>query len=289
MFEKAKSSVMGLLTRKDPEPEPIMSPLAPRRASRADVDSAETPTLVGPALATAPMAGLSGDYEFVSTREICEKFLSHGFVLKAQHVAGVRSHEREGLQAHVLLFTHPDLQSEEGNLQLAVRNSHDGSKSLEIFSGYFRLACSNQLYRIQPQGRGAIRLLHRSYNRQALQNAADQAIASIESTQREVKILQNTVWSEAQMKRYAKEVLSLRFATRIPNVPFRLLNQPWRKEDEGNQAWKVVNRMQEKLVKGGVQYQDEVGGRYMRTRELKSLSRLPELNSAMWDAALALK
>ncbi|MEQ9363301.1 MAG: DUF932 domain-containing protein [Leptospirales bacterium] len=252
----------------------------------ADLESLE---LTGPAVATRPMAGLSGDYEFVSTADIHEKFIRNGFELNMQYVAPVRDEARDGSQRHLLMYTHPDMVTEQGRLQIAVRNSHDGSKSLEIFSGYWRIACSNQLFRIQPEERGAIRLLHRSYNRAALQGAADQALRSLESVKREIQIMQSETWNDAQIKRYAREVLSLRFATRVPNIPFKLLNMAKRPEDEGNSPWQVMNRMQEKLVKGGLQYQDEAGGAYHRTRELKSVSRLPELNSAMWQAALALK
>jgi len=57
-----------------------------------------------------------------------------------------------------------------------------------------------------------------------------------------------------------------------------------REEDEGNSLWKVLNVVQEKLIRGGLSYKLR-NGRNQTARELTNIDRQVDVNKKLWELA----
>jgi hypothetical protein len=72
------------------------------------------------------------------------------------------------------------------------------------------------------------------------------------------------------------------------NIPSTLnlqnLLQPERIEDNGNSVWKIFNVIQEKFVRGGVQYSSKKG-RMVTMKQLKNFQSINKINTSLWELA----
>jgi len=62
--------------------------------------------------------------------------------------------------------------------------------------------------------------------------------------------------------------------------------EPRRPEDFGNDLWRTFNTVQSNLMGGGL-VRRTASGRLTRTRPIRAIQRDLELNSALWDLAIA--
>ena len=85
---------------------------------------------------------------------------------------------------------------------------------------------------------------------------------------------------------FVQKASRLRWAT--GSVPSTLdlvdLLTPNRNEDEGDDLWKVFNVVQEKFVRGGIEYKSQTG-RKTGLRGLKNIISLNTLNTKLWETA----
>ena len=89
---------------------------------------------------------LSDKYKVLQTSKIVEVAESKGWNVQTMSEASVRKENKQGYQRHLIILTKDSYITNEGKMQLAVRNSHDGTTSVQMFAGYMRVACSNQLF-----------------------------------------------------------------------------------------------------------------------------------------------
>jgi hypothetical protein len=85
---------------------------------------------------------------------------------------------------------------------------------------------------------------------------------------------------------FVQKASKIRWAT--GSVPSTLdlvdLLTPNRKEDEGDDLWKVFNVVQEKFVRGGVEYKSQ-SGRKTGLRGLKNIMAVNAINTKLWETA----
>jgi hypothetical protein len=93
-----------------------------------------------------------------------------------------------------------------------------------------------------------------------------------------------TVISDELALDFALKATQLRFKNKMINSDVVSLLEVTRKEDEGNNVWCVLNRLQEKLINGGFQYTNEKG-KTRKARTLKNFTQNIEFNSELWELA----
>jgi hypothetical protein len=59
---------------------------------------------------------------------------------------------------------------------------------------------------------------------------------------------------------------------------------PLRHEDSGDDLWSTFNMVQEKFVRGGIEYKTKTGRR-SSLRSLKNISSLNYVNTKLWETA----
>lgn len=235
------------------------------------------------AKAETPAEFVSSKYNHFKTHEIAEIFQAKGWRLEIQTEARIRKNvaQREGKQRHMLTFSHPDFKTEEGRLQIVVRNAHDRTGSLEMYFGFHRVFCGNQLYK--RFGDNIIRIRH-TRPLSEVASAVETIIDRVDKFHRSIQLLQKATLTEDQVSRITKKAIELRYqySKNVPDISVREVQIVRRQADAGQTAWLAMQRAQESLVRGGIAYTNGKGRRY-KTREMKSINSLPEFNSRLWE------
>jgi hypothetical protein len=235
----------------------------------------------------------SSKYSFFDSRILIQELLDKGWVVHLQTEALVRNPKKLGFQRHMIIFNNKEYKNSEGNLQIVVRNAHDTSCSVEIFSGFMRITCANQLF-TKDLGTGSlIRVRHVGTDvQERVMKGFQSMINFLPTYDKIIRNLQHHVFTHTAMNEFAMRAALLRFGEDSEIVsklkPEDIL-KPRRTADSGNSAWLVYNRVQENLVRGGLPYpiQKKDGSEKLSyTRAMRSLSSLPEFNDSLVDLVL---
>lgn len=237
--------------------------------------------------AEAPDQAVSNRYGFVPTIEVVNSLQEEGWYPVRALQTKVRDPKRQELARHMVRFRQdPDRQINVGDsiAELVLTNSHDRSSAYQLDLGLFRLACSNGL--VTPAGDlGGIRVKH---GKQIVENILEGSLNlanEIPHISEQVDHLRSTLVSREEAELFARAALHIRYGNEWPEQsPIRSVDllQARRRDDQESSLWKVFNRVQENLIKGGVQGRS-ANGRYVTTRPIKSVSEDVRLNRALWQ------
>jgi hypothetical protein len=242
------------------------------------------------ALATHAHNRLSDRYGFIPTNEIVDAFSRDGWVLTKGTEAKVRTEARKGLQRHLLRFAH------ESQLSLGIRerietilvNSHDGTSSLQIGAGIFRMACANGIV-VADSTVASIRLGHHKLEMDTVLNSAHTILGQAQKVSEVIECWKGTQISKDDAFHLAEQGIKLRWpvAETQPVTPTVILGVN-RQEDVGSDLWTVFNRIQENVIRGGQHDNSRrttFGKRFRATRTVKSLTEDVRINKGLWEIA----
>lgn len=160
-------------------------------------------------------------------------------------------------------------------------NSHDGSTRAKIMLGVYRFVCSNGM------------VVGTSFMNESSRHIGNEAEQLIE---RMMLLAKNTGPLFDQIDRWTKKELTAqqqnnfaKFASALryndPNrFPVEELLRVRRPEDEGNDLWRIFNRVQEATVSGGAIGLTAIGRR-TQSRALTEVGANTSYNSALWSLA----
>lgn len=204
-----------------------------------------------PVTTDTQIGGLSPRYSHITSTRIADTLREAGWEFSDGTTRRARTPERAAHAAHVLRFRNANLPTINGNIIEAVMlNSHDGSTAFQLGFGVYRLACANGLV-VCTANLGAIRLIHSGLNLDAVFRAA----ASLTHRAPEVAATVER-WSNITLDGEQQIALARRAVTaRWQNATFvdmdRML-RPQRAEDTGSDLWTSFNRVQERVLRGGM-------------------------------------
>jgi len=242
-------------------------------------------------LQTQAAPTVSDSYVFLSTEQAHEVLAEFGFF-----ESKYRQGKGTGFQKHLSIFERDTDNDEDGRFNLLLLNSHNGTSSLRLEAGYFRVLCENQL----GSGDIGIRVAHRG---QALDRFADAIPLVLQQMQkfRETKQLlrDKTLNDDArwELARFALElrgvgVTGLDDYQLTRNIQNMLTSR--RYEDRGLNAWKMFNVVQENVVKGGIRLYQNTGtieqpkDVLRKARALTSAERLLDVNNQLTQRTIEL-
>jgi hypothetical protein len=199
----------------------------------------------------------------------------------------VRDPERRDTTRHLVRFRQdPQRQITVGDsiAELVLTNSHDRSAAYQLDLGLFRLICSNGM--VTPVGEmGGIRVRH---GKQVVDQILEGSLALVDEVPNlagTVERFQSLRLSPKESRLFAQSALTLRYGEDwrqvSPIQPDRLLDAR-RSEDRDQNLWRVFNRTQENLLKGGLTGRS-ASGRHTRTRAITSVTEDVRLNRALWQ------
>jgi hypothetical protein len=183
-------------------------------------------------------------------------------------------------------LTNPDIDLGTGNkLEVLLRNSHNGTSSLNLQFGVFRLICTNGLV-VCDDVVTPVRLRHVG---EGIHTAVKDALMQIDQYRttvlEQIQMLQGVALSQEQTLEFAKKALALTFPEnedRQTETNAKVINIARRAEDGTNSVWQVYNRVQENLVRGGFRLE----GMNRNLRAIRDLDRDFTLNKGLWTLAV---
>lgn len=242
---------------------------------------------VAPAIfAESPDTNVSDRYGFVPTIDVVDSLQDQGWYPVRAQQTHTRDETKNHLARHMVRFRQdPDRQISVGDsvTELVLTNSHDRSSAYQLDLGLFRMICSNGM--VTPTGDlGQIRVKHGKHVVENIIEGSLHLASEIPLLSESVDSFQSTLMSSHEAVLFAKAALAIRYGedwqSQSPIHPESLL-QARRNEDREPSLWKVFNRVQENLIKGGLAGRSG-NGRNTRSRAITSVSKDVRLNRALW-------
>ena len=229
---------------------------------------------------------LSSKYTFLPTERILTGLMSAGFVPVDARQASAR--RGSALHARHVVRLRPRFQTvqlKDSVPEVVFLNSHDGSSAYQLRMGLFRVVCTNGLI-VSRGAFPAYCVSHRG-------NIVDDVVAGavkladrFEGLAEQVERMEQRQLFKDEQLAFAEAALRLRFSEPAQSAmqPAQLLACR-RSEDLGDDLWRVYNRCQEHLLRGGLSRRS-ITGRLTRTRAIGSIRRDVTLNGQLWDLAV---
>lgn len=244
---------------------------------------------------TAPAERVSKRYNLFRTSDIVDMAASYGWQPVIQTEARVNKKIYQGKQDHMVILEHEDMKTEEGNLQMVIRNNHKGTRSLQVFVGYMRQVCSNQLF-AKNLGDGMDMRIYHTTSYEQVQEDFQVFVQKIPEFFGVISKMQTKILSKKQIDKLAKRAIEIRYGSSsslhiLKGIDVSSVTRVLREEDSGNSAWVVMNRIQESLVKGTFTYDttNKKGNTIVRKgRPIKGLNKSIDFNTKLMQEVFSM-
>jgi hypothetical protein len=228
-------------------------------------------------------------YTFIPTERILHGLMGAGFVPVQANQTRSRHPGREQHARHVVRLRRrfETIQLKDSVPEIVFLNSHDGTSAYQLRLGIFRAICTNGLI-VSRAALPACYVAHRGDIVEEVVAAALRLSEQFEELAGSIDRMEQRVLEPAEQGRFAERALALRY----PDLalggmqPSQLLTCR-REQDDGPDLWRVYNRVQENLLRGGLSRRSATG-RLTRTRRITSIREDVRINGALWDAATEL-
>jgi hypothetical protein len=200
---------------------------------------------------------VSDKYTPVTTQNLIDTLTAKGYVQTSLVKTKVRGATKEGFQKHMVRLAHADLNLKLTNVgdsrpEIVLVNSYDGSSSLKILLGIFRLVCSNGMVVGQNFGSYAVR--HVGDIGSQIDAALTSIAGMLPKVSEKINAFNTLQLSDAQRADFAREAVKLILPETAQSVDLSTALTIRRQQDSKQDLWTVYNRVQESLIRGGVKY-----------------------------------
>lgn len=228
---------------------------------------------------------MSERYTFLSTADVLEPLLKEGYVVThATQRATRHGHRDPKFTRHLVRLRRVDDKPLVGDVfpEVQLSNSHDGQSRFQLFGSLLRLACLNGMAFSTLEFKG-VSIFHKGALEPMLEQIRE-GVANAASAAKFVKAMAATKLSDSQMKSFARKAADLVWDTVDFDTAILLASR--READVGNDLWHTYNRVQENLVRGGIEIQHTTGQqRAATTRGITHIRRELDLNLSLWQLA----
>lgn len=228
-------------------------------------------------------------YGYIPTIDVLSGLRREGFQPFMVAQTKVRQEGRRDFTKHMLRLRHEGAVAKSEANEVILINSHDGSSSYQMLAGMFRFVCMNGM--VCGDVMEDIRFKH---TRAAVDQVVAGAYQVLEGfdliTERKEEMAAITL-DRREQEVFAEAALGLKYepndAGAFPVAPSQILS-PRRFEDRKDDLWTVFNRVQENVIRGGLDARS-ANGRRTRTREVAGIDSNVKLNRALWVMAERMK
>lgn len=265
--------------------------LASRFASRSPSLRSDRPLSdeqirsVAPSIfAEAAHESRSARYTYIPTIEVLAGLRREGFEPFMVCQTRVRLESKREHTKHMIRLRHADqITGREAN-EIILLNSHDGTSSYQMLAGLFRFVCSNGM--VCGETAGDIRVRHNGDVVVEVVEGAFQVLDSFGQADEQREAMQVLTVNPGEQAAFARAALALKYDPEEGAAPVTesQVLMPRRFEDRRDDLWTTFNRVQENLVKGGLEGRSR-NGRATRTRPVNGIDQNVKLNRALWVLA----
>jgi len=242
--------------------------------------------------ATTAHESRSARFKPIATIDVIRMLDQEGFGVVGAKQSVARLEDRKDFTKHMLRLRKKDeVQRRVGDtvFEVLLKNANDGTAAYDLLSGLFRIRCLNSLVAMDTQ-----------MSTQRVRHSGDVAPKVIEGVFSVVKDAERALnapdqWGQLQLAAPEQMFLAeAAHAIRFPvdennnattNVKPEQMLHVRRTGDAGTDLWTVFNRVQENVVRGGLDnfgYNAEGRFRRAHTREVKGIDQSTALNRALW-------
>ncbi len=233
--------------------------------------------------ADAPHDSRAESYAFIKTSDVLNGLRQQGFQPFEARQTRVRDQSKREHTKHLLRLRHPDaIANKEGFGEIILLNSHDGSSSFQLMSGFFRMVCSNGLIAGSVTSDHRVRHTGRVIN--DVVDAAWRVVDEMQTVEGCIDEWKSIALSDAEQEVFARSALTLKYEEDKAPVSARALMVPRRYEDRPSSLWNTFNRVQEHMTQGGLRGRS-ANGRRMTTRAVNGVDQTVGINKALWTLA----
>lgn len=242
-----------------------------------------------PAIAAEePHEDVSDRYTQIKTTDVIEALQKQGWGIVSAEAQKVQTRDREGLQRHKVVFGASALTTPDGDMPtINMFNSHDRTTRYHLLGGIQVFHCWNGLL-FSKATISEMRFRHQDLSIPNIINATERMGFKLRGVVDDIEGMKGKGMSGTEKTLFATEALALRYGDikRAP-VGTATILQARRKEDEADNLWKVFNRVQENIIRGGQsdKLKDANGRSLGRSQPITSIHRDTELNHGLWDLA----
>jgi len=194
----------------------------------------------------------------------------------------------------MVAFQNPDIKitgsdGDEAYPRILLTNSHDGMQSFRFSVGIFRLVCSNGLV-VADEKFNDFRIKHKGYTFDELRDVVSQAVKDLPNKVEVMNQMRNRILSEEEKQKLAIDALLIRAGVKTLEYDRETIDEilePKRKEDQGDDLWRVFNVVQEKIINGDF-HAALVGAKVRKVRKIKSFEKDIQVNKDLFKLASSL-
>ena len=236
--------------------------------------------------AASPHVRMSPRYTFIPTERVLAGLINVGFM----PVDARQTHARSTSLLHArhivrLRRRFETVQLNDSVLEVLFLNSHDGTSAYQLRIGIFRVVCTNGLI-VSRSAFPTQCVAHRGNVVDEVVIGALQMTERFESLAAQIEGMERRRLPKDEQLNFAERALKLRFPNGAESgMESAQLLTCRRVEDVGDDLWRVTNRIQENILRGGLSRRT-ITGRLTRTRPITAIRQDVRINSALWDMAM---
>ena len=264
------------------------APKAPALYSEIPLSDEQIRRVAPSIFAEAPHDSRSERYAYIPTAAVLTKLRGNGFEPFMVAQTRVRSEDRREFTKHMLRLRHASQTADKEAYEVILLNSHDGTSSYQMMSGLFRFVCKNGMVcgdlveevRIPHKGNVADSVVEGAF---AVLDGAD-LVREVRDDMRALTL------NEGEEQAFAHAALQLRYDPEAGAAPVteRDVLRARRMDDTGDDLWSTFNRVQENMLKGGLNGRAR-NGRRTTTRAVTGIDQGVKLNRALFVLAQEMK
>lgn len=229
---------------------------------------------------------MSAKYVWLDTERLVNKLLSLTSggepVFELREIKNTRS-KKAGRGKHIVRLRTVKSLILNGDVlfpEIIIMNSYDGSCPLRVEMGVFRLVCTNGLV-VKSKDLGEIKIRHIGTPEEAAFDIVKQFASNLPRYAAAQQRLADRVLNDDEIIDFAMKAAQIRWNRTFTADDAKILLQVARPEDDGNTAWVVMNRVQEKLMSGGYQ----LSGHKRKTKSVTQPAEDVRINSELFELA----
>lgn len=254
------------------------------------------------AFETAPTnPGVSSSYLHVNTETIIDDLNKLGWYPVKATMRKRRKKDSESIfSKHMVVFQNENvvIRSEDEVVypQIILMNSHDGLNSFKFYVGIYRMICSNGLV-IADEKFSNFSIRHKGYTFGELRKVVTDAVEDLPARVEVLNRMKNQTLTTEQKHDLAIKALLLRSGItpgtdeakelKFPTGTLAEMVLPTRKEDLGDDLWKVLNVLQEKITQGGFKVA-LAGAKIRKIRKIQSFEKDLKINQDLFRIATSM-
>jgi hypothetical protein len=268
-----------------------MSALAARFSSRrtelrsvAPLTDDEIRTVAPSIFAEEKHESRSDRYAYIPTGDVLQALIKQGFQPFMAAQTRTRDEGKREHTKHMLRLRHADqIATSEAN-EIILLNSHDGTSSYQMLAGVFRFVCANGM--VCGELSNDIRIRHSGNVVDNVIEGAFRVLDDFELVDQHKGAMKGVKLSEGEQAGFARAALALKYGTELAPAPVTesQILRARRSSDTGADLWATLNRIQENVIRGGLNGRSASNKR-MTTRPVKGIDQNIKLNRALWVLA----